>query len=41
MLNKHGNWMELGSADKQKPVKEGTVEAWERSEQNPGGGWNV
>ena len=28
MLKKHGNWMELGSADEQKPSKEGTVEAW-------------
>ena len=39
MLKKHGDWMELGSADEQKPVKEGTVEAWGRSEQNPVGGW--
>ena len=31
--------MELGSADEQKPVKEGTVEAWGRSEKNPVGGW--
>jgi len=28
MLKKHGDWMELGSADEQKPAKEGTVEAW-------------
>ena len=27
MLKKHGDWMELGSADEQKPAKEGTVEA--------------
>jgi len=39
MLKKHGDWMELGSADEQKPVKEGTVEAWGRSENNPVGGW--
>jgi hypothetical protein len=39
MLKKHGDWMELGSADEQKPVKEGTVEAWGRSESNPVGGW--
>ena len=39
MLKKHGDWMELGSADEQKPAKEGTVEAWGRSEQNPVGGW--
>ena len=39
MLRKHGDWMELGSADEQKPAKEGTVEAWGRSEQNPVSGW--
>lgn len=39
MLKKHGDWMELGSADEQKLAKEGTVEAWGRSEQNPVGGW--
>ena len=38
MLKKHGDWMELGSADEQKPTKEGTVEAWGRSEKNPVGG---
>jgi len=39
MLKKHGDWMELGSSDEQKPAKEGTVEAWGRSENNPVGGW--
>lgn len=39
MLQKHGDWMELGSADEQKPAKEGTVEFWGRSENNPVGGW--
>ncbi len=39
MLKKHGDWMELGSADEQKPAKEGTVEAWGRSEKNPAKGW--
>lgn len=39
MLKEHGEWMELGSADEQKPAKEGTVEAWGRSENNPVGGW--
>ena len=39
MLTAHGGWMELGSADEQKPAKEGTVEAWGRSETNPVGGW--
>ncbi len=39
MLKVHGDWMGLGSADEQKPAKEGTVEAWGRSEANPVGGW--
>ena len=39
MLKKHGDWMELGGADEQKPAKEGSVEAWGRSEKNPVGGW--
>jgi hypothetical protein len=39
MLKKHGDWMELGSADEQKDAKEGTVEAWGRSPKNPVGGW--
>ena len=39
MLKKHGEWMELGSADEQKPAREGTVEAWGRSPKNPVGGW--
>lgn len=39
MLKKHGDWMELGGADEQKPAKEGTVEAWARSTSNPIGGW--
>lgn len=39
MLKKHGDWIELGSADEQKPPKEGTVEAWGRSAENPIGGW--
>jgi hypothetical protein len=39
MLKKHGDWIELGSADEQKPAKEGTVEAWGRSSGNPLGGW--
>ena len=39
MLTTHGDWMELGSADEQKPVKDGTVEAWARSPDNPVGGW--
>jgi hypothetical protein len=39
MLEAHGDWMELGSADEQKPAKAGTVEAWARSDDNPLGGW--
>lgn len=39
MLKQHGDWIELGSADEQKPAKEGTVEAWGRSPENPIGGW--
>ena len=38
MLKKHGDWMELGSADEQKDAKDGTVEAWGRSSGNPIGG---
>jgi hypothetical protein len=39
MLTTHGDWMELGSADEQKPAQDGTVEAWARSPGNPVGGW--
>ncbi len=39
MLQAHGDWMELGAADEQKPAREGTVEAWGRSTENPAGGW--
>ncbi len=39
MLKEHGDWMPLGNADEQKPAKDGTVEAWARSEGNPVGGW--
>jgi hypothetical protein len=39
MLVAHGDWMELGSADEQKPAKDATVEAWGRSPANPVGGW--
>ena len=31
----HGDWMALGSADEQKPAKDGTVEAWGRSRTTP------
>jgi hypothetical protein len=39
MLSKAGDWVELGGADEQKPAKEGSVEAWGRSDTNPIGGW--
>lgn len=39
MLQAHGDWMDLGGADEQKPAKEGTVEAWGRSPKNPVRGW--
>ena len=39
MLKQAGGWVELGGADEQKPAKEGTVEAWGRSPDNPIGGW--
>ena len=39
MLRKAGDWVELGGADEQKPVKPGTVEAWGRDPVNPVGGW--
>lgn len=39
MLKKHGDWMPLGGADEQKPAKDGTVEAWARSPNNPVKGW--
>ncbi len=39
MLKSAGDWVDLGGADEQKPAKEGTVEAWGRSSDNPAGGW--
>jgi hypothetical protein len=39
MLKENGDWIELGSADEQKPAKEATIEAWGRSNKNPVGGW--
>jgi hypothetical protein len=39
MLKQHGDWMPLGPSDEQKPAKEGSVEAWARSADNPIGGW--
>ena len=39
MLKAHGDWMELGSKDEKQQAKEGTVEYWGRSPDNPIGGW--
>ena len=39
MLVARGDWVGLGNADEQKPAKEGTVESWARSDDNPIGGW--
>ncbi len=39
MLVAAGDWVPLGAADEQKPAKDGTVEAWARSDDNPVGGW--
>lgn len=39
MLRAHGDWMVLGSANENEPAKDGTLEAWGRSESNPVGGW--
>ena len=39
MLKSAGDWVDLGGADEQKPAKDGTVEAWGRSTENPVGGW--
>jgi hypothetical protein len=38
-LAEQGDWVDLGAADEGKPAKDGTVEAWGRSESNPVGGW--
>lgn len=38
-LVEQGDWVPLGAADESKPVVDGTVEAWGRSESNPVGGW--
>jgi hypothetical protein len=38
-LREQGDWVELGAADEQKSAKDGTVEAWARSPDNPVGGW--
>lgn len=39
MLLDYGDWMLLGSKDEKVLTKEGTVEHWARSSDNPIGGW--
>ena len=39
MLKQHSDWMLLGSKDENLETKEGTVEHWARSKENPMGGW--
>lgn len=39
LLRERGDWVDLGAADEQKPAKDGTLEAWARSADNPLGGW--
>lgn len=39
MLREHGDWVDLGAADEKKDAKDGTVEGWGRSQDNPVGGW--
>ena len=39
MLKARGDWVELGNADEGKPVRDGTVEAWARADDNPVGGY--
>lgn len=39
MLQEHGDWMLLGSKDEKAEAKDGTVEFWGRSNDNPIGGW--
>lgn len=42
MLAARGDWVDLGGADEQKPARDGTVEAWGRSGDNPiGGGYGL
>ena len=39
MLKARGDWVALGNADEGKPVADGSVEAWARSDDNPVGGY--
>jgi hypothetical protein len=35
MLKARADWVELGNADEGKPVRDGSVEAWARADDNP------
>ncbi len=39
MLKDYAEWMPLGNADEEKPVKPSTIEAWARHDTNPVGGY--
>jgi len=39
MLRERDGWVPLGNADEGKPVKDDTVEAWARRDDNPVGGY--
>ncbi len=39
MLLQRGDWVPLGNADEGKPTKDGTLEDWARSADNPRGGY--
>ena len=39
MLNDLGDWMPMGSKDEKVDTKDGTLEHWGRSADNPIGGW--
>ncbi len=39
MLRERGDWVQLGNADEGKPTKDGTLEYWARSSDNPVGGY--
>ena len=39
MLKATGDWVPLGNADEGTPVKDGTLEAWARADNNPVGGY--
>ena len=38
-LKSVGDWIDMGSKDEKQETKEGTIEDWGRSKDNPIGGW--